>query len=80
MPDTSTMPEDELLRRWRLVLGGDESDGTDCPPLRQGAENGSLPSGSLRRRTLGRLGRFLAADRPLAGATFAPTSPRQSYR
>ncbi|GAA2414161.1 VWA domain-containing protein [Streptomyces glaucosporus] len=37
-PDTADAPDavggsaaDERLRRWRLVLGGDEADGTGCP-------------------------------------------------
>ena len=27
---TVTLPEEERLRRWRLLLGGGEADGTGC--------------------------------------------------
>jgi len=30
-PDQQPLsPEDERLRRWRLILGGEEADGTGC--------------------------------------------------
>jgi hypothetical protein len=31
MPDQRPpSPDDERLRRWRLILGANEADGTDC--------------------------------------------------
>jgi Mg-chelatase subunit ChlD len=58
VPDTSRVSEGERLRRWRLVLGGGEADGTGADlhgdDVRIDAALGAVYDASGERRTSGR--------------------------
>ncbi|MER7487246.1 VWA domain-containing protein [Streptomyces sp. NPDC126497] len=72
MPDTTTDPARERLRRWRLVLGGDTADGTGCALSgRDAAMDGALAA-LYGRGDEPRAGR----DRPAGLGASAPSVAR----